>query len=245
MKIKLMTWNVLYKEKADNILSLVKKNNPDILCCQEITTSSSFNNGRNIPEEISRALDASYRYFQVLDSLETKPANMGNAIFSKHPIISERHLLVQRGQGEINYSAQNRGYIEIKTKIDDYVLTVGTTHLSYVDRFIETAARNKEADKLIDAISVNVNKFILSGDFNSLPTSRTISKIESFLKSAGPDYKQKTFTTKPFVHNDFEVNSLEYRLDFMFVTPDIKTISSKIIKTEFSDHLPIVAELEV
>lgn len=246
MKFKIMTWNVLYKENADNILSLVKEINPDILCCQEITINSYINPDRNIPEEISQALSGGYRYFEVLTQLDEKPSSMGNAVISKYPIVNGRAELVQKAGSDINYSSQNRGYVEAEIKLNGGVITVGTTHLSYVDGFIETEARTREADKLLGLIKDHNQRFIISGDFNSAPNSSTIKKFEELgLKNTGPDNQQLTFTTKPFKHNDFKVNGLEWRLDYLFTTPDIKVLSSEIIKTDFSDHLPILAEIEI
>lgn len=83
------------------------------------------------------------------------------------------------------------------------------------------------------------------GDFNSAPDSSTIKKIETRLKAIGPDYSELTFTTKPFQHEAFRVDGLEWRLDYIFATSDIKVLSSKIIETDYSDHLPILAEIEV
>jgi len=239
-----MTWNVLYKEKADNILALTMEIKPDILCCQEITKDSFINPSRDVPKEISNILGGDYRYHQVLDSLEDQPGNMGNAIFSKYPITRQRHLLLQRGSADIDSSSQNRGYLEIRTKIDNVIFTVGTTHLSYVDGFVETDARNKEADKLVNFLKDKQEKFVICGDFNSAPGSKTINRLEQLLVSTGPPHQLKTFATKPFVHNDFVVEGLEWRLDYIFTTRDVKVLSSKIINTEFSDHLPIVVELE-
>jgi endonuclease/exonuclease/phosphatase family metal-dependent hydrolase len=240
-----MTWNVLYKEKAENILSLIQEINPDILCCQEITTDSHINPKRDVPKEINQALNGEYRYYEVLSSLDNQPGSMGNAIISKFPIVESRSILVQEGGDDINYSAQNRGYLETSIKIDGKVLTIGTTHLSYVDGFVETETRNKEADKLLDFIKGNKKRYVIMGDFNSAPGSSTVKKIEAKLKSVGPDNKRPTFTTKPFRHNDFIVNGLEWRLDYIFASPDIKVLSSKIINTDYSDHLPILAEIEI
>ncbi|OGL38835.1 hypothetical protein A3J32_00830 [Candidatus Saccharibacteria bacterium RIFCSPLOWO2_02_FULL_46_7] len=240
-----MTWNVLYKEKADNILELTGKINPDILCCQEITKNSFVNPKRDIPEEISRVLGGEYRYQSVANTLEGQPSDMGNAIFSKLPIVTDTNLLVQTTTSDIDWSYQNRGYVQAEIRIGQKILTVGTTHLSYVDYFVETDARNREADKLIEAIKKKKEHYILTGDFNSAPDSKTIKRIEKILRSAGPPHTQNTFSTKFFKHNDFVVDSLDWRLDYIFTSPDIKVLSSKIIKTDYSDHLPVLAELQL
>jgi len=244
-RLSIMTWNVLYEEKADNILLLIKKVNPDILCCQEITTNSWINPNRDVPAEIGRMLGGYHVYQKALSDLDGKPASMGNAIISKFPIINHRHVFVQKGGSDITQNLQNRVYLEAELRIGSKSLTVGTTHLSYVDAFIETEARNKEADDLVHAIQQNKVHFIITGDFNSAPSSKTIRKMEKLYTSAGPVYSRKTFTTKPFTHGDFSVNDLEWRLDYIFASKDIEVNNSKIINTHFSDHLPILAKIQI
>lgn len=243
--IKVMTWNVLYKEKADNILSLIKEIRPDILCCQEITTKSQFNPNRDVASEISKVV-GNYRYSEALESLEECPASMGNAIFSKFPIKSHRSVYIRKGSKDLTiFKGSNRVYLEVTIDIKSQLLTMGTTHLSFIPGFIETPARNREADKLTSEVSGHSNRFVLTGDLNSAPDSKTIKKIEDKFISAGPSYQEKTFSTKPFSIAGFEVWGLDWRLDYIFTTKDIKVLSSKIINTEFSDHLPIVAEIQI
>jgi endonuclease/exonuclease/phosphatase family metal-dependent hydrolase len=43
----------------------------------------------------------------------------------------------------------------------------------------------------------------------------------------------------------FEENELNRRLDYVFASKNFKVISSEIISTDFSDHLPILVELEI
>ena len=243
-RIKVMSWNVLYKEKADNILSLIKKFDPDILCCQEITINSHINSGRDIPQELGNII-GNYTYRQTLPDLYGHPTSMGNAIFSKFPIVKDRWAFVRRAGSSINILSQDRIYLEVNLKINNQLLIVGTTHLSFIPWFIESPARNKEADRLIQEISSNKNKFILAGDLNSTPSSNTIKKLEKRLKSAGPEHTENSFSTKPFALAGFEVWGLDWRLDYVFTTRDIKVISSKIVKTKYSDHLPIIAEIEI
>lgn len=127
--LKLMTWNVLYSEKADNILKLIAKVKPDIICCQEITTNSHINRDRNVPEELGHLLNGQYVYQEVLTAMENHPGSLGNAIISKFPIISSRQAFIQRGDSDIDYSKQNRGYVEARIQLDNQrVITIGTTH---------------------------------------------------------------------------------------------------------------------
>lgn len=40
MKVKVLQRNVWFRERAENLLTLMKELNPDIICCQEITVGS-------------------------------------------------------------------------------------------------------------------------------------------------------------------------------------------------------------
>jgi len=37
MKLKILQWNIWFQERAENILKVIKRINPDIICCQEVT----------------------------------------------------------------------------------------------------------------------------------------------------------------------------------------------------------------
>lgn len=248
-KLKLMTWNVLYSEKADNILSLIREINPDIFCAQELTSDSGFNPGRDVAEEIAATLGAQYEFQGATDITDEASGNrfiMGDAIFSKFPVLERRHTYIQKEDPHIkNYKAENRLYIEVELDIGGKGLKVGTTHLSYAPRFDMTEKKLAEAQKLYETIKGNTAGYVLTGDMNAEPNSEVIKKLRGMLQDAGPDGKEKTWTTKPFSYMGFEADTLDWRLDYIFTTPDIKVVSSRIIKTDYSDHLPILAEIEI
>ena len=83
------------------------------------------------------------------------------------------------------------------------------------------------------------------GDLNAVPSSNLIQELDRNYKHFSPDYSEPTWTTKPFSHEGFEVDSLSYRLDYIFGSDDIELVNSKIISTEYSDHLPIMATVEL
>ena len=103
----------------------------------------------------------------------------------------------------------------------------------------------QETNALVEAIENNSQNFILTGDFNARPDSEVIKCIQNHVKNLGPDYDQKTWTTKPFSYNGFEANTLDWRLDYALGSSDIVVTYSKVLQTEFSDHLPIIVELDI
>lgn len=245
MKLSVLQWNVWFREKADNIVRFIRETDADIVCLQELTRDSADNPGRDIVAEIG-TLGYYTAYEATRISYGDTYIHMGDGIFSKFPIINQRHVYVQHEDlSSLNSQTEDRLYVEAELDINNHAFTIGTVHLSYVSEFFVDADKKKEVDALLAAIQKNKEKFILTGDLNSTPDTYTVQELEKLLASAGPNYKQATWTTKPFSYDGFEASTLDWRLDYVFTTPDIKVLDSKILPTDYSDHLPILATIEV
>jgi endonuclease/exonuclease/phosphatase family metal-dependent hydrolase len=118
-------------------------------------------------------------------------------------------------------------------------------HLSYSPAFAMTEKRLAEADKLYEAVQENHEKFILAGDMNAKPDSPIVKKLEEMFIHADPNTDRPTWTTKPFSYQGFEANSRDWRLDYVFATEDINILENRIIDTHYSDHLPILTEIQI
>ena len=245
--IKVMTWNILFKEKIENIEKLVKEISPDILCCQELTSNCEYNSGVNTAGVLAKKF--SYNYF--FKSADYVAANkdkflIGNGIFSKFPLIKKRGVLVHNGANPSSgHPNEKRVYIEAVAKLGEKELAIGTTHLAFTPWFEISPNRRTEADALIAEIKRHNKLYIIMGDFNAKPGSYTINQVEKYLESAGPAYNQKTFTTQPFSYMGMEATGLDWRIDYIFTTRDIQVLSSEIIKKKYSEHVTIIAKIEV
>jgi endonuclease/exonuclease/phosphatase family metal-dependent hydrolase len=246
--IKILQWNVWYHEKCKNIVEFIKKSDADIVCCQELTINfKEANPGINIPSEIAKACGYNY-FFHLMTNIGTsgESLQMGNGIFSKFPIVTNDFKLVQKADPTIkSYETEDRSYIEAVLDVKGTNLKVGTVHLSYSTGFTMTQKRLDEVEKLFDAVKANHDKFILTGDMNAKPDSWVIKRLEEMFIHADPNTDRATWTTKPFSYQGFEANSRDWRLDYIFATEDIDVIENKIIETNYSDHLPILTEIQI
>jgi len=130
--------------------------------------------------------------------------------------------------------------VGVDVKLDNgRVLTFYTTHLSYSHKFEETHERLEEFENLFDVLKTKKSDFVFYGDLNLSSTSKGVKKLSKIFNNAGPSFEKKTWTTKPFSYNHFVEKYLNWRLDYVFASKDIKIINSEILKTEYSDHLPI------
>lgn len=248
MRIKLLQWNILHKEKVENIVKTIKKLKPDIVCLQELGFNSIYNPLiPNTAEFIKKGLEH-HAFFQEAQrwKMDDEIEAIGNGIFSHFPITRTFSKYVQ-GQTKkfTDYSHEGRIYIEADLKVNGEILTVGTTHLSYVKEFKITEEKKQEVDKLLNIIKDKKSRYVFTGDLNSTPESYTIEKLSKYFQNCGPSFDQCTWTTKPFDYDGFKEDKTRWRIDYVFATKDIKCISSKIVKTKYSDHLPIVCLLEV
>jgi len=247
MTLSLLHWNIWCHEKPANVLKLLQGVKPDIACLQELTQNYPRTDYIDVPKYLATSLGYNYHFV----SASSKPKNrglahQGNGIFTKFPIITKSHTFVQRPSTQTNdYAKEGRVTVITDIRVGESHLTVATTHLSYTHRFQETKAKLTEENHLLTSIKPYPNNFILTGDFNVDEHSQLIHQLEKNFTNVGPDYSHKTWTTKPFDYNGFHEENLHWRLDHIFATKDIKVISSQILSTPFSDHLPIFITVDL
>lgn len=246
MNIKILQWNILWTEKIENIVSALKKIDADIICLQELTRGAKVNNNIDTAMFVAKELDFHYFYqdAQVWPSGEKQA--QGNAVFSRFPITDSRCLFLQESKpNPKDATEEGRTYTECTIEIERKKIQVATVHLSFTPRFEYTKERKHETENLINIIKNKEEQFVLMGDFNASPESEVMRQILPYLKDCGPSFDQKTWSTKPFEKKGFVVNDLNWRIDYVLSSPDIKVVSSEIIKTDYSDHLPVLVTFEV
>ncbi len=246
MTIKHLQWNIWYKEKIGNVVQLIKELDPDVVSLQELAVDCVDNLGIANTADYVAEKTGMHFYFKEANRWEDdhEMKAIGNGIFSKYPLLRTFARHVQEPSAEFtDYSHEGRVYIEADVKVGDAMVTVGTAHLSYVPRFEITEAKKNEVDNLLPLLKSK--GYIFSGDLNSAPDSYTVTKLTKILRHCGPDFSEKTWTTKPFDHDSFKEYELNWRLDYVFVSSDMRCTSSEIIKTDFSDHLPIMSTFDL
>lgn len=234
--IKLLQWNIWFKEDIDNIVKQLEIIDADIVCIQEL---SILKDDRSNTDKLKKIYQ--YMYYEVADTF-MDGRSQGNAILSKYPIIKTTSTFVQEpSSNKDDYSEEGRIYIEVQLDIGGKKLNVGTTHLSYTNRFEETELKDKEVDRLIKCFNKD-SMYIFAGDLNASKTSKYIKKIQKYLVNHDTS---NTWTTKPFSYQGFEESKLNWKLDYVFSTRDIVVYDTRVIKTHYSDHLPILCTFQI
>ncbi|HLC84334.1 MAG TPA: endonuclease/exonuclease/phosphatase family protein [Candidatus Nanoarchaeia archaeon] len=243
MRLRVLHWNVWWKENIHRAIEFIKTVDADVLCLQEVTDGCEMNGKAD-----NAALIAATGYDYHLVSAHKFPEGhtQGNGVFSKLPIIERSEFWVQKAStNQQGYAHEGRVCTLAKIDVQGKVLEFGTTHLSYTHRFEITEKKKAEIDKLLSLLNQKRKSFIFTGDLNTSPEQETIPKISEILPHCGPEYTVPTWTTKPFEYNGFFEDKLRWRLDYVFATPDLRVRSAKTLSTTVSDHLPILVEFDI
>lgn len=237
--LTILQWNIWYKEDIRNIAAFLKAHPADIICLQELTRGYQKVESDTIAY-IAKVLGYDYHFQEMPGESSWTQAN---AIFSKFPIVAKRSEWINEPTGAGGYDDEYRCYIEVNVDVNGKELTIGTTHMSYTHGFQPTARKTGEAERLAKLLSRHKRNFIFTGDLNAAPDSPTVRSISKILRNASPTAAQNTWTTKPFSYDGFEETELSWQLDYVFTTDDIRIINTEVLKTEFSDHLPVRARI--
>lgn len=245
--MKFMTWNILSGADYAKEAEFIKQINPDIFVLQEISRNEAarYNNRQiDVYEELQKYFkDYQSVYAPINYKIEnSKEISFGNAIFSRYPIKnSDIHYFFKAPHWTTNHQEQSRNLLVANILYSDKItLAVGTCHLTYEPYFKDTPKQIEEAEKIVHILN-DEPYAILAGDFNSTPDSQVVSTIRKSFKEA--ENKNLTFARIPWGFNGFEVDSLQYKLDYIFHSPNIASSNIITPDCEYSDHLPIVADI--
>ena len=245
--------------------------NPDIVALQEVDFGAQRSYGVNQAEVIARSLnhtdyaiavnwDKNYVPFPYWPpSAHFGKMLSGQAILSRYPVQENTRTVLQKVAG--NNFVYNAFYLDrllqvAKIEVDGKTLVVMSTHLEAFDE--ETRVAQTRFIKAIAEDYAQTAPVLLVGDFNS-----ALNRPE-FVATTGQAYQEKQFSIKELLASEqlapavpqaqwptegttqnatFPTDKPEYKLDYIFYTPDtIEIVETQVINAagEASDHLPLM-----
>jgi endonuclease/exonuclease/phosphatase family metal-dependent hydrolase len=238
------------------MFDLIKKQDADVICLQEFWDREYHRDKYSILQ-IFKEMGYPYSFF-VRSFLDNKNQKMGVAIISKYPMSDTAKF----SYGENDF-AEHLIYADIQ--FNNQKLRVFTTHLQSV-RFenaqykalrkikqqdetglkgsrtivhkLKSAYyfRSLEAELVQQKIKESPYPAIVCGDFNDVPNSYTYFTIKGDLQDA-------------FLHKGtglgrtFQYLSPTLRIDYILADKKFKVEQYNRLKVPYSDHYPIVADL--
>jgi len=233
--LRVMTYNIHVGVGMDKRLDLarvagvINEQHPDLVGLQEVDRGVTRTQRIDEIAELAKLTRMEYAF---AFNLHYQGGQYGVAILSRFPIRATEHRLYQNTR-----EAERRGFIQAQVTVDGRLLNFVTTHLDYQYE----DGRLFEAQQLLQALQDVKGPLVIVGDFNDIPAGRAYQLMryqfgDAWIESRSTDEGFSYPTDKP-----------SKRIDYIFfrLTDRVRTKHAWTVSTEASDHIPVVADLEI
>ncbi len=221
-EIKIISYNIHSGLNKDmfptlfDIIDFLRISDADVICLQEVNESAKAGfQVSSFKEELKM-----YSHFGA--NVVNYGFNYGLVTYSKYPIKDESHIYLSSGDRE------QRGMLHTVLSVDGRKLNIINVHLG-----LGKEEREVQIRELIDFVKkLGDEAYIVVGDFND----GDINIGENILKDVAKELNKSntlTFAT-----------GLE-RIDYIFVSPQIKVLDYEVLIKNMSDHYPIIAKISI
>lgn len=232
-QVRVLTFNIHHAEGVDGridvarIAQLIRDTKADVVGLQEVDRGVERTGRRDLLKEIADLAGMRLAFGKNLDH---QGGDYGNALLTSRPIVSEGNRLLPNATG-----GEQRGVLQVVLDVDGTQVLVLTTHL---DHRRADADRVAGADAMLGMVSAfGSGPVVAMGDFNDEPGSPTWTRLTTVLTDVWAAVGSGDGFTIP-------VAAPTKRIDWILVR-GLDPVSAEVLKTEASDHLPVVATLKV
>jgi len=253
-KIKFIQINIFKGKYLDSLIAYLTQEDPDFIAMQEVT-SRGFNltddKGANLFEELRKRLGMDGVYHGDLKLRDDPQSTFGNAVFSKHKILSSNVVILKTSEPVTLEELDGESAAEIRPLISRHLLAarielfgkeieIMSWHGAWTAPPVDTAETLRQSRLVANYLNSLRVPFILGGDLNNTPDSKTVSLINKVANNLmlGSSVVQ---TTHPKIH---KIAPRGYLIDYIFTSKDIKMIKIGVPQITVSDHLPVVAYVD-
>lgn len=107
---------------------------------------------------------------------------------------------------------------------------------------LDTDDRLRQSEKILEFLGNHEGAKIVCGDFNLMPSTKSVAILETSLRDLIKDFNIKQTRSKlsPYYGKSDE----QHFADYTFVSKDIKVVHFEVPNVSVSDHLPMILEFE-
>ncbi len=217
------------KLDLERIAGVINQQHPDLVGLQEVDRGVERTQRIDEIAELARLTRMDYAF---AFNLKYQGGQYGVAILSRYAIRATDHRLYKNTR-----EAERRGFIRAEVNIAGRVINFVTTHLDYQYE----DGRIYEAEQLLSGLKDVKGPLILVGDFNDVPTGGAYKLISNQFHDA---WMESHASGEGF---SYPADKPAKRIDYILTrqTDQIKARRAWIPETLASDHVPVVADLEI
>jgi endonuclease/exonuclease/phosphatase family metal-dependent hydrolase len=233
--LRVMTFNIHVGVGTDKKLDLhriadvITRERPDLVGLQEVDRGVRRTEGIDEIKELAKMTRMDYAFGHNLDYQE---GQYGIAILSKFLIQKTDHRKFENRR-----EAERRGMLRVEVDIGGSTINFATTHLDYQ----RDEGRLFETEQLLRFLADLKNPLIVVGDFNDEPSGSAYKLMLTKFADAwiGSRAKGDGFS--------YPADKPSKRIDYIFyrTSDGVRAKKAWVVKTPASDHLPVMAELEI
>lgn len=235
MKLKISSYNILHcedflKEEIDYdaFARVIGEINPDVIGMNEVHDKGDWEGYDEQAEILGKKLGMNYYFAKATELDGTNP--FGNAMLSRLPI-KECVTIPIPDPDPKGYDGYYETRCVLKMVTDtDPEITFLITHFGL---------NPDEQENAVKVILENLpnERYVLMGDLNVKPDDKVLAPIRARFKDTADENSMEPFT--------FPSDKPNRKIDYIFVSEDIKVNSFVAEDVVLSDHRPVSAEIEV
>ena len=233
--LRVMTYNIHVGVGMDKKLDLpriagvINAQHPDLVGLQEVDRGVARTQRIDEIAELAKLTRMDYAF---AFNLRYQGGQYGVAILSRFPIMATDHRFYQNTR-----EAERRGFIRAEVSVRGRLINFVTTHLDYQYE----DGRLFEAQQLLSALKDLKNPLIVVGDFNDIAAGQAYQLMRY---QFGDAWTEGRPADEGF---SYPADKPAKRIDYIFFrsTDRVRTKRAWIVNTLASDHVPVVADVEI
>lgn len=238
--MKILQLNCWSARLEKQVIDLINKEKPDIICLQEAVSLEGGTMGIFAPiQTLQRETELKHAYFSptLTAHYMRRKADFGNAILSNipfkdtHTVFTGKQYVADFDITEDDYNIRNLQHATFH--INGKTLHVLNHHGHHISQHKNGDAETmKQCRQIVEYITKLEGDIILTGDFNLAPQSASIEQINKVLKNICIEYKVQT-TRNELTHKN-EV------CDYIFTSDTVAIKNFRVAPEIVSDHSALI-----
>ena len=209
----------------EEVAALLASEQPDVVALQEAPRGWLVNGGTDSLSWLAQQLGMHSAWGPATDRF------WGNAVLSRYPIANIQHWQMPNN----DVLRLNRSVLVVTIDVAGKPIQVVATHLHHIQR--ESHHRLTQIDAILEHIDWNRPSLLL-GDLNTQPHHEELRR----LSRAGIDLQVASDSDRVATPT-YPADRPRRQIDYILSTDHFSVVEHRAIKTETSDHLPLLAVL--